>query len=369
MRTNRQISDIRGQVARIPKLGFIIAAFMLGLVILIVIHSGSKKIISPIEILLGNPQGPSRDAIVVSQDDITIYMPPNATDLDGTIFFAAAEPNLSLIADETEWILAKVVRVEFRRPDGALVPDISFSEPLDICFDFAEDQWQVFTENPDSYRIQYYADQKTPPRWEILPQFTYPDRFQLCGQTHKLSVFGLAIQADAGIPVTGLTTTLAPAAVLPPVQVRERRERDSSGNARAPQVIPTNPPPTSIPPTQPPAVTDSPPTELPATDPPLVQPPVIQPPVTVPPRVESPTNEEQRRAEEQAREEQRRAEEQAREEQKRAEEQAREEQRRVEEQAREEQRRAEEQAREEEKRAEEQAREEEKRAKEQAREE
>ena len=350
MSTNRQFVNIEGKRTWIPKVGFIIAVAVLVLAILILLHSRSKNAVSPIEIFLGTPQGPSSDVKVFSQDGVTVYMPPGATELDGTIAIATAQPNLSLLANDTGWLTPKVVNVEFRSLDGTPIRDIAFSEPLVICFDFTEEQWQGFSQNPEAYRIQYYAAQKSLPAWETLPLVTYPDRFQLCGQTYKLSLFGLSIQAEPGIPVTGFTTSMPPAAALPSIQTNERREGNNSNNASVSQVIPTNPPPTNMPstqvqPTQPPPTnpppTNPPPTQLPPANPPIAQPPVIQPPViqppaTDPPRVEPPANEEQNRAEQEAREAQRRAEQEAREEQRRAEQQAREEERRAEQEAREE---------------------------------
>ena len=327
MSTNRQNLEIERQGIRIPRVGMIIAVFLLILAILILLDSWSRSrnLASPIEILLGTPQGSSNDVIVFSQGDITVYMPPGATELEGTISIAAAELNLSLMVNDTGWIPSKVVKVEFRSMEGAPIPGVAFSKPLEICFKLAEDLWQAFSQNPDYFRIQYFDNQSDPTRWAPLPQVTYPERSQLCGQTSRLSVFALAIHADGGIPVTGFTTSMPPAADLPSNQTHERRERNTSNDAGASQVIPTNPPPTQVPPTN-----------LPATDPPPDQPPVIQPPVEQPP-AEPPINEEQRRAEQEAREEQRRAEQQAREEQRIAEQQAREEQRRAEEEAREEQ--------------------------------
>lgn len=238
MSTNRHMSEIK----RIgtSRLGVIVALVMLLLVILILTHSRSqsRNIVSPIEILLGAPEGLSGDVAVFSQGDVTVYMPPGATELDGIISIAAAEPSLSLLVDDSGWIPIKVVNLEFRSMEGVPVVGVTFSRPLEICFTLADELWQVLTQNPEAYRIQYFADQKHPSHWESLPQVTYPDRSQLCGQTQQLSLFALAFQKEVGIPVTGLITVYSPIAT----RNRERRESARSDNANVLQVIPTNPP-------------------------------------------------------------------------------------------------------------------------------
>lgn len=267
MSTDRQFANIKEQVTRIPRVGVIIAAVLLFLAILILLHSRSENIVSPIEILLGTPQGITSDTKVFSQDGITVYMPPGATELDGRISIATAQPDLSLVANDSGWITPKVVKVEFWSLEGAPIRDISFSKPLEICFDLTEEQWQGYSQTPQAYRIQHYAAQQSLPVWETLPLVTYPERFQLCGQTYNLSLFGLSIQVQAGIPITGFTTSMPPAAALPSFQTRERRDRNDSGGADTAQLIPTNPPPT-----QPPVIQPQP------NDPPAAEPPAADPP-------------------------------------------------------------------------------------------
>jgi hypothetical protein len=253
---NRQILDIKGQVKRIPAVGWMIAAALLILSLLILLHSWSQSRsgVSPIEILLGTPSGSPRDVTIVSQDGVTVYMPANATELDGTLSIAVAAPSLLLVADDTEWNVLKVVKVEFRNPDGMSLPNVFFSEPLEICFHLAEEQWQAFSESPDSFRVQHYADRSYPPGWEVLPQVTYPDRFMLCGQAKELSLFRLAVRVPAVLPVTG--------GIVAPVQAREE---NPSSSTNASQDGPADPAPAIQPqPTVAPAV--EPPAERPAKD-------------------------------------------------------------------------------------------------------
>jgi hypothetical protein len=243
MSANRQFLNTEKPLVRVPRLGLIVAAFFLGLILLILAHSWSqaKHFVSPLQILLGTPQ---------------------ASDMSGREPIAVARPDLVLVVQNVKWLLPKVVHVEFLRPDGASIPSISFSQPLEVCFTLAEDHWQAFTQDTGAYQVQYYADQQSPPAWQSLPQVTHPDRHQVCGQSDMLSMFGLAIRAQVGIPVTGLTAGFAQMLLPAPVATREHRERDSS--ASAPQSIPTNAP--TNPPVVQPQPTDPPPVEPPAQD-------------------------------------------------------------------------------------------------------
>src|SRR5512141_2470 len=121
--------DVSNRKSR-PNLAVIIAAFMLCLMGSILLHgwSQSNSVVPALQVLLGTAQGPS--GVVISQDNVTVYMPPNATDRQGAISLAAADPDLTLISNDTVWIRPKVVSVEYRRSDGSPIRDIVFSSPL-----------------------------------------------------------------------------------------------------------------------------------------------------------------------------------------------------------------------------------------------
>jgi hypothetical protein len=310
--TNKLIFRIKEVVPGIPRVGLIIAAFLLVLVSMILLHqwSQSRNSVSPIEILFGAPPAPARDARVFSQDDVTIYMPSDATELDGTLFIAVAGPNLSLVLDDIRWFLLRVATVEFRSPDGRTLSGVSFSAPVEICFQLTEEQWQAYTEKPDSYRVQYYADLMSPPRWEALPQSTYPDRFQLCGQTHDLSVFGLAVQAQPGIPVTGLIAALPPTAASQPAQARDRRGTNYSSDTSALQVIPSAAP------------TQLQPTDPPPAEPRVTEPSPASPAVTDEQKEEQKAEDKQQKEEEKAQEKQQKEEDKAQDKQQKEEDKA-----------------------------------------------
>lgn len=285
MSTNKDLANINNRRSRVPNLPVIIAVFMALLMGLMLLHqvSRSENFVNPIEILQGTPRAAADKLSMITQDDVTVYVPPDATTQAGTITISAAQPDLMMVTDNTEWMLHKVANLEFQTPNG-LFPDISFSQPLDICFSLTEQQWQEFTVQPGIYQVRHYMEAANPPYWEVLPQTTYPDQRQVCGQSYKLSAFALAIRVDTQVPVTGPTmmSNIVPTRTsIPAVPTRDRR-RDGASSEGALLPVPTNAPPTQPPATNPPP-TDPPATQVPATDPPPTEPPPTDPPPTDPP--------------------------------------------------------------------------------------
>jgi hypothetical protein len=151
-------------------------------------------------------------AITVSLDTVTVYVPPFAIPLPGSIFIIARERDLDPVAGQSEWIRPQVVEVQFRNAEGTPVPGIALAAPVRICFKLTQTQWQDFARHPESYAVQYYGLQKNRPTWLDLLTTKQPDLFQLCGRTEHLSLFALAIKSDVSIPVTGPTATPDPTA-------------------------------------------------------------------------------------------------------------------------------------------------------------
>ena len=285
MSANKDLININYKKSRVLNLPVIVVIFMVFLMGLMLLHqlSRSENLVTPIEILRGTAQIPSRELATISQGDVTIYVPAGATNQEGTISIAATEPDLLMITDNTEWMLHKVANLQFLSPDGEPVPDISFSQPLDVCFRLTEEQWQEFSTQPEIYQVRHYAEDTNSPYWEVLPQTSYPDQLQVCGQAYQLSAFALAIRVDTEVPVTGptLISTLVPTRTsIPSVATHERR-RD--GVSTQGVLIPA---PTNEPPIQPPA-TNSPPTQVQPTDPPPT--PIPPTPTDPPPPTEEPT--------------------------------------------------------------------------------
>lgn len=290
MITNKDLTNINNRRSRVPNLPVIIAVFMVLLMGLMLLHqvSRSENFVNPIEILQGTPLAAANELLTITQDDVTVYVPPDATTQAGTITIAAAQPDLMMVSDNTEWMLHKVANLEFQTPNG-LLADISFSQPLDICFRLTEQQWQEFSAQPGIYQVRHYIEEANPPYWEVLPQTTYPDQRQVCGQSYTLSAFALAIRVDTQVPVTGPTMMSNMVPTRTPIQAvptRERR-RDGASSEGVLNSVPTNAPPTQPPPSNPP------PTQAPAepiaTNPPTVEPTQEPPPTDVP--TEQPTEE------------------------------------------------------------------------------
>ena len=251
----------------------VIVAFMIVLAGLMMLHQRSRaeNVVSPIEVLLGTPPGPSGQIQTITQGPVTVYLPPDATTEAGSINISLASPGQALVADDSGWNRAYVVNVEFRNPSGNTLPGISFNEPVEICFNLTQQEWQAFMAQIDAYQVQHYDEQANPPAWVRLPEKTYPARRQLCGQTAHLSLYALATKLE--LPVTAPTSinpgfgTIVPTRTsIPSNPTRDRRDGASSEGGLGPTSLPaTRIPPTatSVPPTvAPPTLTPDPPTPV-----------------------------------------------------------------------------------------------------------
>src|SRR5688572_20567293 len=151
-------------------------------------------------------------AVTINLDTVTVYVPPFAIPLPGTIFIIMRERDLYPIASQPEWSHLQVVDVQFRNAEGTPIPGITLSVPIKICFKLTQTEWQDFVDRPRSYSIQYYALKKNVPIWLSLPVINHPDLLQVCGRTDHLSLFALAIKSEISSSVTGPTTTPNPTA-------------------------------------------------------------------------------------------------------------------------------------------------------------
>jgi hypothetical protein len=162
------------------------------------------------EFVIVTQQVTSGENIVISVNNATLYVPGDAINIPGSIAIFPREPNLFTISSDTKWMRPLVVNVEFRDGEGKPVSHITFAKPAEICFKITVERWADYTQHPDEYQVQTYAEEKTPPVWETLTLVTHPDRSQLCGQTDHLSVFALATKPETIIPLTGSTETPVP---------------------------------------------------------------------------------------------------------------------------------------------------------------
>jgi hypothetical protein len=148
--------------------------------------------------------------ITINVDSVTVHVPRNAINETGSIFITLRESDLFPAAGEPGWIRPQVVNVEFRNSQGIPSPQVTFLSPMEICFTLNQEQWTDFSTRPDAYHVQYYAEQRNPPRWESLSTKTYLERLQICGLTNHLSLFSLAIMLQVVVPATGDTSIPGP---------------------------------------------------------------------------------------------------------------------------------------------------------------
>ncbi|MCC6261029.1 MAG: hypothetical protein IT311_09210 [Anaerolineales bacterium] len=148
------------------------------------------------------------EALVIDGVNNTLYLPYDAIDMEGKISISSRSPEM-FNAATPEWILLYVVNVMFWQKDGVLMPQVNLSRPAHVCFTLNEGQWADYINRPTEYQVQYYAQDQNPARWEPIPLSVYPERFQICGETTHLSIFGLAMKPDEDgtAPVAGVTVT------------------------------------------------------------------------------------------------------------------------------------------------------------------
>ena len=207
--------DKLGEEQRIPLFAIVSIVLLIGGVIALVILIGSRQPDSStqagsIEYKIATEALSSGEDIVISIDNITLYIPGSVITLPGSISLFLRKPILFYAADELPWYRPFVVNVEYWNEDGEPYPQVEFSTPVEICFKLSSRQWEDYTNHSDEYQVQYLVVEEVPPRWEALPSVSYSERSELCGQTEYFSLFALATKFQGSIPVTGITPTPAP---------------------------------------------------------------------------------------------------------------------------------------------------------------
>ncbi len=142
--------------------------------------------------------------IVIGMNNAVLYLPYDAISAVGTVSMIARLPNSFSIAGE-EWNRPIIVDIEFRDESGVADAHLTLLKPAQLCFVLSPEGWQAYSQSPDDFQVQYYADEANPPRWEPLPLTAIPERYQLCGETAHLSMFGLAVRNTIVVPITGPT--------------------------------------------------------------------------------------------------------------------------------------------------------------------
>ena len=200
----------------VPWFAIVGIILLIGGAITVVILIGSQQPDSStqagsIEYKIATEELNSGKDIVIGIDNITLYVPGSAITLPGSISLFPRKPILFYDADKLPWYRPFVVSIEYRNEDGKPDPRIKFSAPVEICFKLSSRQWEDYTKHSDEYQVQYLVVEEVPPRWEALPNVSYLERSELCGQSENYSLFALAIkQPEPVIPITGLNPTPTP---------------------------------------------------------------------------------------------------------------------------------------------------------------
>lgn len=177
MRTDKYLPD--PEVSNVPKIAIIlIGMLVLGTLILVLIQSMKPPVVVPLsnEVLLATPLGPANDLTVITKDDVTVYVPPNAVNLAGSISIVAPEQDQP-VAEDPDWIRPRVVNVEFIDSDGTTVDDLALFRPIEVCFALTEEQWLDFNSRPGFYQVQHYNDQKISRAGKACPRSSIPTGF------------------------------------------------------------------------------------------------------------------------------------------------------------------------------------------------
>ena len=218
-------------------------------------------------------------AVTLSVANITVYVPADATNLQGTFSIIQRDPTDFVDANTSDWTRPQIVNVEYLDESGSPYSQVIFFHSIEVCFNLAPVVWRDYGLHPDHYLIQYYAEDQTPPYWQTLAMTTHVDRSQLCGLSPHLSTFGLAAYEIPQIPITGATAI----ETLNPTQISATAYAKSRGGGILTPILPTPVPSKTLVPSRTPVFSQTPvpPT---ATTPPVdtaTQPPVdtaTQPP-------------------------------------------------------------------------------------------
>jgi hypothetical protein len=188
-----------------------IIIFAIGLIVLVVTQGlkppDSSTQAGIVEIVQSTDEFTPVEDVSINVENVTVYIPKNASTQAGELLVTFREPDLFSDSGEPGWTRPQVINVEYRNGEGTSLTEITFSQPIEICFSFTQELWSNFKSKPDDYQIQYYAEQETPRLWQSLARKTYDENLQLCGLTDHLSLFALAIKQELIIVDTGATPT------------------------------------------------------------------------------------------------------------------------------------------------------------------
>lgn len=185
-----------------------IVLLSLGLLVLVVwmsSHSPQSSVAEPTfpaliqssaDVTIGQPMLVSMKSGQITRfkpGDVMVMIPGGAMELDGYIEIINREPDMYVDSGEPGWSRPIIANIVFKDMDGEPQKNMKFRKPLEICFGMDAETWQEYFPNHTSYQVQRYDMSQDPPKWVDLPKREYADRYQLCGKSSRLSLFGLAI--------------------------------------------------------------------------------------------------------------------------------------------------------------------------------
>ena len=172
----------------------------------------------------------------LSLGETSLYVPKGATNLAGYLSMDPREPNLYPMDGDPGWSRPIVVNIEFRNYQGSPSHNITFFQPVQICFQIDAERWLDFTRRLDAYQVEYHAEGLGVSRWIMLSRSTDPENHEVCGSADHLSLFALAIKPEEPTQTptpTVATPTSTPTntpAVPTPLPTRRRPKDTSPGN-------------------------------------------------------------------------------------------------------------------------------------------
>jgi hypothetical protein len=138
--------------------------------------------------------GTQKDIELISSDGkVRVYVPRNAITSHGWLSLSVREPDIFSDAGELFWTRPLIANLDLYDAKGKLINHPSFKLSISICFYLEKSEWLLFKNYPQNYKIQFYNEILSNPKWEDLPLGIKNEKSEICGQVNHLSLFALAV--------------------------------------------------------------------------------------------------------------------------------------------------------------------------------